>query len=133
MTDSLFLNEPILKTKKLRCDYLQSDEVKVFRFSGVVVAEDWRAIRAVYSHITGVKGGCILDLGDVLLFDSTLYAVLVWVRLTRELHGARFALVAGAAAVKRLRLAGIGKWLPIFRSLGAARAELFAGPESSPP
>ncbi|MEI7609956.1 MAG: hypothetical protein WCJ64_21450, partial [Rhodospirillaceae bacterium] len=95
MTEPAFLEEPILKTRRLRCDYVQAGEVKVFRFAGMIVAEDWRAIRAVYSHITGVTGGCVLDISDVLLFDSTLYSVLVWARLTRELHGARFALVAG--------------------------------------
>ncbi len=128
MSDPIFLNEPVLKTARLRCDYVQHDEVKVLRFVGMIVAEDWRAIRAVYSHVTGVSGGCVLDLADVLLFDSTLYSVLVWVRLSRELHGARFAIVAGEAAERRLILAGIGKWLPIFRSLAEARANLFTPP-----
>ncbi len=125
MTEPAFLEEPILKTRRLRCDYVQAGEVKVFRFAGMIVAEDWRAIRAVYSHITGVTGGCVLDISDVLLFDSTLYSVLVWARLTRELHGARFALVAGESAERRLILAGIGKWMPVFRTLAEAREELF--------
>jgi len=125
VTEPAFLEEPILKTRRLRCDYVQAGEVKVFRFAGLIVAEDWRAIRAVYSHLTGVTGGCVLDLSDVLLFDSTLYSVLVWARLTRELHNARFALVAGESAERRLILAGIGKWMPVFRTLAEARETLF--------
>ena len=125
MTEPAFLEEPILKTRRLRCDYIQAGAVKVFRFAGLIVAEDWRAIRALYSHLTGVTGGCVLDISDVLLFDSTLYSVLVWARLTRELHDARFALVAGESAERRLMLAGIGKWMPVFRTLAEAREELF--------
>ena len=67
----------------------------------------------------------MLDISDVLLFDSTLYSVLVWARLTRELHDARFALVAGESAERRLMLAGIGKWMPVFRTMAEAREELF--------
>ena len=128
MTDPIFLDEQILNTQRLRCDYVRAGEVKALRFVGMILAEDWRAIRAIYSHVTGVTGGCVIDLADVLLFDSTLYSVLVWARLTRELHGARFAIIAGEAVERRLTLAGIGKWLPIFRTLPEARAELFERP-----
>ncbi len=128
MTDSNCSDELLLKTKRLRLEFSQYGDLAALRFTGIVVAEDWRALRPLFHHINGLSGACILDLTDVLLFDSTLYSLLVWVRLARQVRGTRFAIVAGEAAGHRLNLAGIGKWLPILHSLSEARAALLTPP-----
>ncbi len=124
MTDQ-FCEDIILTTKRLRCDFIQNGEEKALRFVGIIVAEDKPALRAVYTCIGELSGGCTLDFTDVLMFDATLYSLLLWVRLTRERRGTNFAVVAREATEQRLRLAGITKWLPIFRDFASARAELF--------
>ncbi|MEI6559948.1 MAG: hypothetical protein WCO00_16220 [Rhodospirillaceae bacterium] len=116
---------PIVDTPRLRCDGREEAEVTTFRFAGAILAEDWRAIRALYSPLTGISGGgCLLDLLAVTGFDSTLYSLLVWTRLTRERHGTRFAVLAGPAVRHRLSHAGIGRWLALSSDRAAARAAL---------
>ncbi len=125
MNDIPYFEETLLKTKRLRCSFLRNDKLQAMRFAGIVVAEDWRPLRAVFSLVMGLNGACILDLSDVMLFDSTLYSVVIWLRLARETRGCRFAIVARERTESRLLAAGIGKWLPISRDFSSARAELF--------
>ena len=128
MTDTFKSDELLLKTKRLRLTYSQHGEMTAIRFIGIVTAEDWRALRPLFSHINSLSGTCILDMTDVLLFDSTLYSLLVWVRLARQIKKSRFALVAGETTRRRLTTTGIGKWLPIVGTLLEARKELSTPP-----
>ena len=124
MTDSNCSDGLLLKTKRLRISFSQYGELSALRFVGIVSAEDWRALRPLFSHINGITGACLLDITDVMLFDSTLYSLLVWVRLARQIRSTRFAIVAGESAAHRLTMAGIGKWLPIVGTLSEARAQI---------
>ncbi len=123
MTDIQFFEEAILTTKRLRVTFLRDGKLQALRFTGIIVAEDWRALRAVFSLLMGLNGTCIIELSDVMMFDSTFYSFLVWVRLARETRGIHFAIVASERTEHRLLAAGVGKWswLALYRDFTSAR------------
>ena len=120
------------------CEYIETHKYKLIRFSGPVLNRDWEFVRDLYGFLKGLQGPCVVDLSEMPDFDSTLYTILIWMRILSAGRPVRFLVVAGGQVEARLKASGVGKWMPIVSDLSvfsrlAAGRDSAAGPAPMPP
>ena len=115
MTPEQTKDELVFAGRATICEYVEGHKCKLIRFSGPVLNRDWEFVRDLYPFLKTIQGACVVDLSEMPDFDSTLYTVLIWMRILSAGRTVRFLIVANGEVETRLRAAGVGKWMPIIR------------------
>ncbi len=139
MTGDKLSEEIVFAGRATICEYVVSRRFKMMRFTGPIHIRDWEFVCDLYGFLKTIQGPCVVDLSLVPDFDSTLYAIFIWMRILSAGRGVRFLVVANEAIEPRLRAGGVGKWLPIIRDVSvfermlAGRDTNAVAPQSPPP